>query len=241
MEDPRSPWQKARKPVITLVLVVAFLAGAGQIRQGIGLELTSESIQQKVSDLGLLAPLGYIVLTMFRQVFALPSMLVLTSGGLLFGAPLGALLGGIGVTLNALTLYVVARLAGRDWVLPRLHARWPDFEARSKTAGPWVLALMTGHPMGVLTPFHFAAGITGIAASVFLIAVGPAALFRAACYSFLGAHILEPGSSGLWIASAVLIAAALLPLAHPGLRARLLGGANARPKESGDPEAGSPL
>lgn len=258
MEDaPQSPWRKWRKPAFTLAGVVAFLLAAGQVRDQIGLELNSESIQRTVGELGLLAPLGYVMLTMFRQVFALPSMLVLTSGGLLFGAPMGTLLGGIGVTLNAFTLYVVARMAGRDWVLPKIHARWPDFEARSKTAGPWVIALMTGHPMGVLTPFHFAAGVTGIAAHVFLASVGPAAVFRAGCYSFLGANILEPGSSGLWIASGVLVVAAVLPLLHPGLRARLLSGrskpaaregdhagghpkANAQ-KESGDPETGSPL
>ncbi len=246
MDDSPSAWQKARKPVLTLSIVVGVLFAARTLREQIGLELTADSIQQTVNDLGILAPIGYVLLTMFRQVLALPSMLVLTSGGLLFGAPMGTLLGGIGITLNALTLYVVARMAGRDWVLPKLHARWPDFEKRSKTAGPWVIALMTGHPMGVLTPFHFAAGVTGIAAHTFLIAVGPAGIFRAACYSFLGANLLDPGSAGLWIASGILLAAAIVPLLHPGLRARLLKGANGGSrasmgaKESGDPETGSP-
>ncbi|MDP6980682.1 MAG: VTT domain-containing protein [Myxococcota bacterium] len=236
MEAPRSSWQKLGKTVVTLALVAGVLFGAQLLRERLGIELTAESIQQTVQELGLLAPIGYVLLTMFRQVLAMPSILVLTSAGLLFGAPMGTLLGGIGITLNAFTLYTIARVAGRDWVLPRLHERYPDFEARSRTAGPWVIALMTGHPMGVLTPFHFTAGVTGITVPAFFVAVFPAAIFRAACYAYLGANLLDSGSSGLWIASAVLVAAAVLPLAHPGLRARLLKGK----KKSGDPETGSP-
>jgi uncharacterized membrane protein YdjX (TVP38/TMEM64 family) len=111
---------------------------------------------------------------------------------------------------------------GRDWVLPHIHERFPDFDERANTAGPLVIAFMTGHPMGILTPFHFAAGVTGISAAVFLLVVFPAALFRAACYSFLGANLLEPGSPRFWVASGVLLLASLAPLLHPGLRARLL-------------------
>ena len=63
--------------------------------------------------------------------------------------------------------------------------------------------------------------VTQITGLGFLLAVGPAAIVRAACYSFLGANLLDPGSPRLWIASGILVAVALLPLAHPGLRARL--------------------
>jgi hypothetical protein len=46
-------------------------------------------------------------------------------------------------------------------------------------------------------------------------------LVRAGCYAFVGAYLLEPDSPQFWIATALLLAVALLPLAHPGLRARL--------------------
>ncbi len=217
-------WQRLRKRLVVLLIVAAALVGAQVLRREMGLEWSASSIQQTVGELGLWAPAGYLLLVIFRQTMALPSVLVLTSAGLLFGAPLGTLLGGIGITLNAFALFAAARLLGRDWVLPRIHARFPDFEQRAKTAGPLVIAFMTGHPMGFLTPFHFAAGVTGISWITFLVAVGPAALVRAACYSFLGANLLDPGSPRFWIASGVLLAAALLPLAHPGLRSRLLRG-----------------
>ena len=225
MEANESRWQRMRKPGIALIAVGVFFLVSRALREQLGFEFDAESIQGSVGQLGFWAPVGFITLVMFRQVFVLPSMLLMTTAGLLFGAPMGTLYGGIGITLNAFTLFGSARLLGRDWVRPRLHERFPDFEQHASTAGPWVIALMTGHPMGVLTPFHLAGGITGISVWVFFIAVAPAAILRAGCYSFLGANILEPGSSGLWIATGVLLLVAALPLAHPGLRARLLSSA----------------
>jgi uncharacterized membrane protein YdjX (TVP38/TMEM64 family) len=232
MQPPQSPINRAVRPLLVAALLALFFFGAQLVRRRLGLEWSADSIQATVRQLGVLAPLGYLLLVVFRQFMALPSVIVMTSAGLLFGAPLGALLGGLGITLNALALFASARLMGRDWALPRLHARFPEFEERANTAGPLVIAFMTGHPMGVLTPFHLAAGVTGISWSVFLLAVGPAALVRAGCYAFLGANLLEPASPRFWIASGVLVLFALLPLAHPGLRARLLRRPGARGEDS---------
>jgi uncharacterized membrane protein YdjX (TVP38/TMEM64 family) len=230
MEESPAPWRKAVRPLVVIAVLAALFMGARALRVQLGIEWSAESIQETVREWGYWAPLGFVVIVMFRQFLAFPSMLVLTSAGLLFGAPFGALVGAIGITLNALTLFTSARLFGGDWALPRLHARFPEFEERARTAGPLFIAFMTAHPMGVLTPFHFAAGVTSISFLTFLLAVGPAALFRAACYAYLGAYLLDPGSTQFWIATGVLLVAALLPLAHPGLRARLL----ARPASSTD-------
>ncbi len=226
-----APWKKAVRPLMAAAILATLFGLAQSVRGQLGLELSAESLQENVRQLGIWAPAGFILLVMFRQFVMLPSVLVLTTGGLLFGAGLGTLVGGVGITLNALTLFMSARLFGGEWALPRLHARFPEFEERARTAGPIFIAFMTGHPMGVLTPFHLAAGVTGIPFAVFLLAVGPAALFRAGCFAFLGAHLLDPGSRQFWIASGVLLAVALLPLAHPGVRARLLK----RPAGDSDP------
>ncbi|MFT5696288.1 MAG: putative membrane protein YdjX (TVP38/TMEM64 family) [Myxococcota bacterium] len=241
MEASPSGWQRWRKSLIVSLVVVAVMIGAQALRLEVGMEWSAESIRETVSELGWLAPAGFIVLVMFRQVMVLPSMLVLTSAGLLFGAPLGTLYGGIGLTLNALILFLTARLLGRDWVLPRLRARYPDFERHANTAGPMVIALMTGHPMGVLTPFHLAAGITGISGIRFLAVVGTAAIFRAACFSFLGANLLDFGSPRFWLASGLLVGVALLPLAHPGLRAKFLAETRKPDDDPAEPDTRHPL
>jgi len=218
-----APRRRLVRPVIGIVAIVVLLLVAQWLRNDLGIEWSTESIQAAVRRLGPLAPLGFIVMVVGRQLLALPSVIVLTTAGLLFGAVPGTLIGGIGIGLNAMVLFATARYMGRDWLLPRLEARYPDFEARATAVGPMLIAVMTGHPMGILTPFYLVAGVTRMSPLVFALAVFPAALFRAACYAFLGANLLEPGSPRFWIATAVLLVAALLPLAHPGFRARLLG------------------
>ena len=231
--------QVAQTLAAMVVLGLFFVVSSGA-RDWVGIELTAESIREAVQKLGWWAPAGYLALVTFRQAFALPSMLALGSAGLLFGAGMGAVIGGIGTTLNALVLFGIARSMGRDRVMPRLHARFPNFEDRARTAGPLVIALATGHPLGPQTAFHFGAGIAPIRTWVFAAVVLPAALFRAACYAYLGANILEPTSSRFWLTSAVLILLSLAPLAHPKLRERLFGRAPSRGNPAQGAESSSP-
>ena len=224
----------------TLAAIVAlglFFVAAKEARDWLGIELSVESIRQAVQKLGWWAPAGFLAMMSVRQFLALPSVLVLGAAGLLFGAGMGALIGGVGITLNALVMFTLARNMGADQVRKRLHARFPNFEDRARKAGPPIIALATGHPMGPQTAFHFGAGVTPISTWVFVAVVLPAALFRAACYAYLGANILEPTSPRFWLASGALFLLSVAPLAHPGLRARLFGRAPS-PDEPGEGEPG---
>jgi uncharacterized membrane protein YdjX (TVP38/TMEM64 family) len=69
-----------------------------------------------------------------------------------------------------------------------------------------------------------------MAAGAFLIAVALGAPVRAFAYAFLGSTLGTPGSPRFVVASALLLAAVTLPLAHPRLRHRLF--ARARPSSS---------
>ena len=210
-----------KRLIFGLVALVILVLVAQELRQHFHIEWSAESIQTTVDRAGWLAPAGFMLLTIFRQLLALPSVMILTSAGLLFGTVLGTLIGGIGIGLNALLLFSLARYMGRDWILPKLRDRYPDFEERTHRVGPFVVAVMTAHPMGVLTPTYLAAGVTRMRPLIFIAADFPAALFRAACYAFLGANLLNPESPRFWIAMTVLAIVSILPLAHPGFRRRL--------------------
>ena len=210
-------------PIALIALVAAgFYAGA-VLRADLGIEWSPQAVQAFVLGLGLKAPLIFVGLVTFRQFFFLTSGVLLTAGGLLFGAALGTLLGGIGIVLSALLLFLLARGMGGEWVRSRLRGRFRSFDRRARTAGPVLVGLMTGPPMGVMTPFHLAAGISGISWLVFLVVVLVAGPIRAATFAYLGANLLDVGSLGFWLASALLVALALLPLAHPKLRREGLG------------------
>ncbi|MEE9607929.1 MAG: VTT domain-containing protein [Myxococcota bacterium] len=208
--------------VLAVVLLVAFAAG-GAARTRLAFDFSPESIQAYVRGLGMMGPLIYLALLTFRHFLLLPSVIVLTAGGLVFGAALGTLLGGAGITLTALMGYALARGIGGDWVRKRFGARYQRYEKRGKTASLMLAGLVTAHPIGPMTPFHWAAGFSSVAWLPFLLAVAVAAFVRAFSYALFGAALLEPGSQAFYVSTLLLVGLALLPLAHPAFRRRAFG------------------
>ena len=87
-------------PFALLALVVGALVLGRAARQEAGIEVSAESIQTWVSSLGWQAPALYVGLVTFRIFLLLPSWVVLSAGGLVFGAFLGTVLGGLGVLMG---------------------------------------------------------------------------------------------------------------------------------------------
>ncbi len=208
-------------PFALLALVVGAVVLGRVARQEAGIEVSAESIQTWVSSLGWQAPALYVGLVTFRIFLLLPSWVVLSAGGLVFGAFLGTLLGGLGVLLSAVMGYGLARGIGRDWVRPRIQARLERHGQSLERVGPLLVGLVTAHPMGPMTAFHWAAGFATVPLLGFLVAVLLGGPTRALIYSFFGSTLLEPGSGEFYLATTILVVVALLPLAHPGIRRRL--------------------
>jgi len=202
-------------------LLLAARAGL-EFRVSAGIELSPESLREYVRGLGAVAPLVFLAMVTFRSLLFLPSAVVLTAGGLLFGAPIGGLLGGLGLLASALWCFGLARVMGREWVQSRIPARLRPLEERAEALGPPLIGLATAHPMGVMTPLYFAAGLSRIRLAPFLAACAIAGPFRGGLYAWFGAQLLDVGSPRFWLATAVLVVAALLPLAHPRVRRWLL-------------------
>ena len=208
--------------------LVAFVAGAflvgHALREEMNIEVSAESIHTYVLGLGFKAPLIFVALVTFRSFLLLPSMVVLTAGGLVFGAAVGTVLGAAGILSSALMQFSIARVLGREWVRPRLGETFRRFERRIEAAGPMLVALTTAHPVGPMSPFHWGAGLSRLAFLPFLVAVLLAGPVRAGAYSFFGANLLDAGSTRFWLAAALLLAVALLPLLHPAIRRRVFPG-----------------
>lgn len=209
------------RPLLIGAAIVVVFWGASLLRASMGIEWSVTSIQTYVASLGIKAPLIFFGLVAFRQLLLIPSAIVLTAGGLLFGVGMGTLLGGAGIVMSGCICFLLARFMGGEWVHERLQARVGRYDERANAAGPILVGLMTAHPMGLLTPFHLAAGVSGMSLLVFLATVLLAGPIRAASYSVLGSSLVEIGSTRFYVASGVLILVALLPFAHPKLRRRI--------------------
>jgi len=210
-------------PLALIALVVAALLTGHAIRTQVGIEYSADTLQTYILDLGLLAPAIFLAIVTFRQFLFLPSVLVLTVGGLVFGASLGAILGGVGILLSGMLMFALARGVGRGWVQGRFGQRFRRFDEQVDSAGPVVIAIATAHPMGPLSPMHWAAGVSAIRWHRFLVGIALAGFVRAFIYASFGATLLDVGSEEFYTASVALLVAALLPLLHPGVRAKILG------------------
>jgi uncharacterized membrane protein YdjX (TVP38/TMEM64 family) len=211
------------RPLALVALLAAALAAGRTVRTELGLELSPESVRDFVAGLGWKAPALFVTLVTFRQFLALPSGLLLSVGGLCFGAAMGTLLGASGIVVSAFLGFFLARTLGREWARSNLGPRLERLEAQLAAAGPPVVALATAHPLGMMTPIHWGAGLTSIPVLGFAAAVLFGGPIRAATYSFLGSTLLDLGSPEFWLATGILAALVVLPLLHPGVRRRLLG------------------
>jgi uncharacterized membrane protein YdjX (TVP38/TMEM64 family) len=210
-------------PLAAIVAVaVAFAAGAA-IRSHVGTEVSVDEVQTWVRSLGWKGPLLYIGLVTFRQFLLLPSLIVLSAGGLCFGALGGTVLGTTGILLSAMMKFGIARTVGRAWIRRRFAARLARIEHGTASWGPVVVALATAHPFGPMAPVHWAAGASSIALVPFLVAVAIGGPLRAGAYSVFGSTLRQPGSLAFYLAITVLLLAVVLPLLHPAWRRRLHG------------------
>ncbi len=214
-------------PLVLVAIVVAALTTGRAVRAEMGVDFNPESIRAWVDTLGWKGPAVFLLVVTFRQFLALPSGLLLPVGGLCFGALLGTTLGASGIILSGFFGFTLTRLLGRQWAVAHMRGL-AQVEQRVASAGAPAVWLMTAHPFGVMTPFHWGAGLTSISVMGFSAALLLGGPVRAATYSFLGSTLLDLGSPRFWLASVLLLAIAFVPLAHPAVRRRLVTGSVAK-------------
>ena len=203
---------------LTLLLGVAWFT-----RTQLGISWDLDGLRQLVEGLGVWGPAAFVALVTFRTVLFVPSQLALIAGGICFGTTGGTLYGALGLLASGLLVFVLTRWLGADAVRSRVPASVQRaLAAAGSRGGAALVAIGTGYPVGNVTGYHAAAALTPMRADVFTAAVALGSLGRAWTYAFFGNAILERSTAELVaIAAGVGLAAALLPLLHPGVRSWL--------------------
>jgi uncharacterized membrane protein YdjX (TVP38/TMEM64 family) len=191
------------------------------VRAQLDMDLSPAGIQRGVVQLGWYGPLVFFVLTTFRQFLAIPAWFLLPAGGLCFGTAAGTALGGGAIILSGCLKFGAARWVGREWVREQFGAHFTRIERHVDRLGPVVIGLSTAHPLGVLSPFHWGAGLSSISFASFVPAIVLGAPVRAFAFSAFGAALVDPSTMEFRTISLGLAALVLLPLAVPGVRRRL--------------------
>lgn len=212
-------------PLLALVALAGFVLLGFLVRDRLGMELSPAGVQDAVARLGWSGPFVFFGLVMFRQFLAIPSWLLLPAGGFCFGTALGTALGGGALIVSGCMKFWLARWAGRAWFRRNFGEHFRRLERHVDRLGPVVIGLSTAHPLGILAPFHWGAGLSSIRFAPFALAIVLGAPVRAFAFSALGATIVDPSTPEFRAVCLGLGAVVLLPLAIPRVRRRLWGGA----------------
>ena len=208
------------KRVVALAAIALFLAGGSALRGALDIEWNPNSVRDSVATFGVWAPLTFVAMVTFRLLILLPSQLLLTAGGFLFGALPATFYGALGLTLGALLNYTLVQLAGAERLRERVPPRYTEALAIARTrAGAGALVLATGYPLGPMTLVQLAAAATGMTVITYAASVAAGAFVRAATYSYFGSTLAE--GDRLLVGALVIVAVAGIPFLHPRSRAWL--------------------
>ena len=215
--------------IIKKLLIVAFVGSlyyfAIYIKNKYGITFNESAIndfQIWIKNLGIYAPLVFILLVTFRIFIGLSSHIVLIIGGLVFGSIGGIFLGAIGLSLSAVFFYFIGKSLGKNWFKNKFKKKYLIIEEKINLYGLLSVFLITAHPLGPQTPINFAAGVMNLPIMKYVLIILIATPIRATFYSILGATILTLSITKIIMVTFGLILIGLLPiyisnLNHAGL------------------------
>lgn len=144
------------------------------------------AIEQLMGNLGVLAPIGHVVLFAAGTVLFAPSAIFGLVGGALFGPLWGTLLNLTGATIGAAAAFLVARYIAADWVRSRTGSRIERLISGVEAEGWRFVALMRLVPLIPFNLLNYALGLTRISLPQYVIASAVAMAPGTLAYSWLG-------------------------------------------------------
>ena len=201
---------------------LTLLAASFVVRERLDLEWNVESLRRLVHGLGFWGPLAYIAILTLRFIVLIPTSILLLAAGILFGPVYGTLYAGIGLFGSGMWKYGLASIVGRDVLLAQLPERlqrWVSRVAEQKMS-VWALAGVCAYPFFPKQVFQFAAILSGMSLTAYIIAIIAGSFVQAAIFANIGEAIYS--GAGLATATGLFVSALVLPLIVPSWRQWML-------------------
>lgn len=205
-------FMRVSQVVAATILILAFVVGFWVVEQQGPLDIQDwpSYLRDEIGKLGWWAPFAFIAIASVRIFILLPSFVVMSAGGMLFGVWQGMVCSTIGFSFGSMIVFLLARGVGRDVVQARMRpGRLAAADAfLSGRGAPW-LCPYTAIPFTPLTPMFAFAGLSGMPFRSFSLWVTLGLVPRTALYSFFGDSLAEGGDA---IVQALLVLGAAMLL-----------------------------
>lgn len=137
--------------IVVTGLAVYFLGG-----------INPQQLQGWLDQVGIWAPIVYIIIYTLATLLVLPSTALNLTGGAIFGPWLGTIWTSIAAIIAAVVSFAFTRTIGRELIARRLAGRWQAMDAEMRQGGlfyMFAIRLLPIIPYGLV---NFAAGLTSI-------------------------------------------------------------------------------
>jgi uncharacterized membrane protein YdjX (TVP38/TMEM64 family)/rhodanese-related sulfurtransferase len=174
-------------------------------------------IEGLMRELGVWAPLAYVVLFAIGTVMFVPGVIFGLAGGALFGPIWGTGLNLCGATLGAIAAFLLARYLAQDWVRRKAAGRLEKMIAGVEVEGWRFVAFVRLVPLFPFNLANYALGLTRIPLTPYVLATLVCMVPGSLAYSWLGyagREALEGNDTAIrygLMALALLAAIAFLP------------------------------
>ncbi|WP_413166525.1 TVP38/TMEM64 family protein [Capilliphycus salinus ALCB114379] len=131
--------------------------------------LDSERLQTQLQQMGIFAPILYILVYTVATILILPSTALNLLGGAFFGVWWGTLWTSIAAITAAIITFTFTRTVGRKWVKKKLAGRWKVIDAEIRQGGLFYLFAIRLLPIIPYGLVNFTSGLTSISFKDYLI------------------------------------------------------------------------
>ncbi|MGH0035277.1 MAG: TVP38/TMEM64 family protein [Myxococcota bacterium] len=218
--EARRGWPASRWLALVVLAVGVGVAVGLRIRHGV--DLDPAALRTWIESQGWRAPLVFVLAASLRIFLVLPSWVVMSAGGLLFGVIGGTVFGTVGFALGSVLVFGLARSLGRDAVEGRLSGGLARMDRYLKRRGARWLGFYTALPVSPLTPAHAAAGLSGMSIRSFSLGVVVGLVPRTGLFSYFGDTLASGDAGRITVALVVVAVAAVV-----GIRLSRRAGAQA--------------
>jgi uncharacterized membrane protein YdjX (TVP38/TMEM64 family)/rhodanese-related sulfurtransferase len=192
--------------IIVILGLVAGIATAVVYRDNFDIV----ALETWINDVGVLAPIVFMLIYALATVFFLPGSVLTLAGGALFGPVLGTFYNLTGATIGATLAFLISRYLASDWVEDKAGGKVKQLIKGVEGEGWRFVAFVRLVPLFPFNLLNYALGLTKIRFLHYLIATYMFMLPGALAYTYLGYAGREAIGGGEGLIQKILIALALL-------------------------------
>lgn len=194
--------------LLALLLLVLAVAAVVLNRE----RLDIESIQARLEQLGLFAPVAFIVLYSIGTVLFLPGSVMTLAGGALFGPWAGTLYNLAGATLGATLAFLISRYLGSNWVRQKAGGMLQKLLNGVESEGWRFVAFVRLVPLFPFNLLNYALGLTRIRLLPYMLTTWVCMIPGGFAYTWLGHAGSEAAAGSENTLQNILVAIALLAI-----------------------------